>query len=156
MKIILLASVVAAFAASPVAHSGSQKYAAPINVTKDTTIQVRVTGSAPSPITETLYRVTVDFDGDDIPYDGILRVACRDKAVAFASFMHVGGGLGSGKRSESNEMLDLMKKPWDANTPIVGRDVTVIATWNTSAGKTMAADTWQTVTIKTTPQLFCP
>lgn len=135
------------FAASPDAQSRSPKYTAPIDIARDTTIPVRVVGSAPSSISETLYRVTGDILGGESPEDGILRVACRGKAVALASFMHVSGGLDSGKRSESNEMQDISKNTWDATTPIVGRNVTIIATWNKSDGKTMSAETWHTATI---------
>ncbi len=145
MRIVLLTGLAAALVASPFVADASPKYAAPINVAKNTTLKVRAAGTAPTPITETQYWATGDIDGDGVAEAGTLRVACRDKAVAFASFQHVGGGLSSGKRSETNLMLS-KSADWDKAT----------VQWHRSPDKTMGADSWHTVTITGSAQQFCP
>lgn len=131
---------------------GASKYSAPINITSNTTIRVRVARSSPSPITETLYWVAGAIDGDGIAKNGILRVACRDKAVAFASFTKVGGEL-SAKRIETLMMSKSVA--WDTSGALVGRDVEVVVQHPAARDKTMSVDDWHDATRRSLPQMFC-
>ena len=153
MKSILIAGAVVALAVSHGAAGASPKYTAPINVAKTATIRVKVEGAAPSPITETVYVVAGDVDGDGVAGNGTLRVASRDGAVAFVSFRHAGGGIGSGKSSETQMMLKAAAS--DVSTALVGRDVEVVVQRPASGGKTMSEDSWHNATIKAAPQLVC-
>lgn len=146
--ILFLGSALSTAMASP-------KYSAPINITRNTEIRVRVTGSAPSPLTETLYSIAGDFNGDGVADMGTLRVACRDHAIAFASFSSRVTASKDWSVTEKTREASLNASKsgsWDVLILSVARPV---SGGGSSEGKTASADSWHNTVVKEGADGFC-
>lgn len=155
MKALITACTTLALASALSTATASPKYSGPITLTKETTIRATISGVAPGAITESLYVVAGDFNGDGIADAGTLRVACRDHGVAFASFLPRDVSVRDpGATARSSEPVF---KGSTGGIPLARSSALVFTVQRPpSEGKTMSADSWHNASVTEGAATVCP